>query len=97
MNEYAILEKGQVKVCDVQTWIEMFKGIEQRRVALTHTGNGDVSTVFLGLNHGFGEKPLWFETLVFGGTWDGEMDRYETLAEAQAGHDRMVVRVKQGE
>lgn len=48
-----------------------------------------VSTVFLGLDHGFGSKggPVLFETMVFGGQHDGEMVRYQTWEEAEAGHE----------
>jgi hypothetical protein len=53
-----------------------------------------VSTVFLGINHGFAdETSLWFETMVFGGDLDGEQDRYETWEEAEVGHAAMVARV----
>ncbi len=49
-----------------------------------------VSTVFLSLNHSSGEgPPLLFETMVFGGEHDGDMDRYSTWEEAEQGHKRM--------
>lgn len=71
--------------------------IEDKRVALTELGNlGSVSTVFLRMDHNFtGEgPPVLFETLVFGGKLDGKMERYCTEAEALAGHERMVERVR---
>lgn len=50
-----------------------------------------VSTVFLGLDHGYGEgPPILFETLVFGGPLDQSGDRYCTWEEAEAGHERWV-------
>jgi hypothetical protein len=54
-----------------------------------------VSTIFLGLNHRyFGDgPPLLFETMVFGGELDKELERYETKAQALVGHDEMVARV----
>lgn len=46
-----------------------------------------VSTVFLALDHGWGEgPPLLFETRVFGGPLDGETYRYSTWEEAEGGH-----------
>jgi hypothetical protein len=47
-----------------------------------------VSTVFLGLDHGWGddEDPLLFETMVFGGPNDQDCIRYTTWAEAERGH-----------
>jgi len=58
-----------------------------------------VSTVFLGIDHGhdFGQsgyKPLLFETMVFGGPLDGQIQRYATWTGAEAGHAKMVQKVK---
>ncbi len=54
-----------------------------------------VSTVFLGIDHAFTDKvpPILFETLVFGGDLGGEIERYATWEEAEAGHNAMVARV----
>lgn len=53
-----------------------------------------VSTVWLGLDHQFGEgKPLIFETMVFpkeGDYIELDLDRYSTLEEAKLGHKKMV-------
>jgi len=50
-----------------------------------------VSTVFLGLDHGYGDgPPVVFETMVFGGKYSDEMWRYATYDEAEAGHQRML-------
>lgn len=58
-----------------------------------------VSTVFLGLDHNWSmqenAKPILFETLVFGGVLDGEMDRYFTKEEALLGHQNMCQRVRE--
>lgn len=61
------------------------------QVANTKEAGWRVSTVFLGLDHAFGaQPPLLFETLIFSGPLDGEMERYSTWAEAEAGHARFV-------
>jgi len=53
-----------------------------------------ISTVFLGIDHNFGDgPPLLFETMVFGGKLDQEQDRYSTYDEAITGHDKMKRRV----
>lgn len=54
-----------------------------------------VSTVWLGLDHGWGDgKPLIFETMVFGGSMADELcQRYSTEAEAEAGHREVVATV----
>ena len=66
-----------------------------KRVALDNIGDVRISTVFLGLNHGYDNEILLFETMVFGGALDEEMDRYRTYEEAEAGHRAMVERVKE--
>lgn len=54
-------------------------------------GKAHVSTVFLGLDHGFDDgDPVLFETMIFGGEHDREMWRYCTWAEAVEGHERAV-------
>ena len=48
-----------------------------------------ISTVFLGLDHRFGDDdgaPLVFETLVFGGRFDGACRRYASWDAAMDGH-----------
>jgi hypothetical protein len=51
----------------------------------------EISTVFLGLDHNFGQgPPLLFESMVFGGEDDGEMVRYSTWEEAETGHKLLV-------
>lgn len=64
-------------------------------VAKTEIGAVKVSTVFLGLDHAYGdEPPVLFETLVFGGAHDQEQVRYSTWAAAEAGHATWVRRVE---
>lgn len=54
-----------------------------------------VSTVFLGIEHGFHNgKPVLFETMVFGGKHNGYQDRYTSLTEAFEGHETVVNLVK---
>ena len=60
-----------------------------------------VSTVFLGIDHGWGDKPRWFETMIFGDRdvmWSlggrnrllrttlDYQQRYATWQEAEIGH-----------
>jgi hypothetical protein len=61
-------------------------------------GTIHVSTVFLGIDHGFGEAaPVLFETMVFGGELDLFQDRYATWNEAVAGHRLAVANAKAAE
>ena len=56
-----------------------------------------VSTVFLGLDHGFGNgPPVLFETMIFSGSNGQQQWRYGTVEEARAGHAH-AVRVACGE
>ena len=78
---------------DLMAWSKWFeKG--DRVVAKTSVGEAEVSTVFLGLDHSFGgSAPLLYETMVFGGPFDGEQERYATKDQAQAGHAEWVAKV----
>ena len=54
----------------------------------------EISTVFLGINHQYSNgKPRIFETMIFGGKYDQEMERYSTWNEAEEGHKRWVERI----
>lgn len=55
----------------------------------------DVSTVWLGVDHSFGDgPPIIFETMVFGnGDGDQYMQRYVTEEQARAGHAETVALV----
>lgn len=80
---------------DLLKWAKWFDSDEHRRVAFDQIGDVRISTVFLGLDHRFGQgEPLLFETMIFGETSDGWSDRYSTWAEAEAGHARAVALVK---
>lgn len=66
------------------------------RIGSTHVGSVWVSTVWLGLDHRFGDgPPLIFETMVFGGAFDQEGDRYSTKEQAEAGHAEWCEKVRE--
>jgi hypothetical protein len=100
---YFVLDvDGEPLPVDLDTWAEWYTpdNMDKRIVARDRDeapGATDVliSTVFLALDHNFtndGPPVLW-ETLVFGGPLDGEMDRYTSRAAALAGHQAMCRRV----
>ena len=114
---HAILnEKHEViPVRDWREWAEWMEtgfgpGAENnRRVAEIHINGWWVSTVFLGINHGFYGPPQWFETMVFeeyppppeiGGKIRALLDemqvRYATWPEAEAGHAAIVEMIRCG-
>jgi len=97
MNDKYILDENHNPILcnDLLKWAEWLEKADRRVDKTTITEGVEVSTVFLGLDHSFGEgKPLLFETMVFGGKSDGGMDRYATWDEAVAGHKKMVEKVK---
>lgn len=97
MNDKYILDGHKVVECDdLMEWAQWFETAD-RHVDKTMVGDIKVSTVFLGLDHRFGEgEPELFETMIFddGGEFDEEMWRYATWEEAVAGHKKAVEKVE---
>ena len=99
MSDYYVLrDKKAVKIERPDAVLQWAKEYEtdrmsNRRVAETLL-DGDkvrVSTVFLGLDHSFGQgAPLLFETLIFGGPHSDYQERYSTWDEAEVGHAKAV-------
>jgi len=104
IDTYILEGHTPVQEPDLMKWERWFETAE-RRVALTEK-NGirllhylskrfepvRISTVFLGINHQFfGEgKPLLFETMVFGGPFDGQIEQCSTWEQAERQHKEMV-------
>jgi len=70
---------------------------DYKRVAVTEAGDVRISTVWLGLDHGYDGEVLIFETMQFGGQGDQDCERYSTLEEAEEGHAAWVKRIREGE
>jgi hypothetical protein len=95
MSGHFILDGHDPKPAEFLEWALWF-GANDRRVAWDKFDGVEVSTVFLGLDHRFGDgPPLIFETMIFGGQLDEETERYSTWDEAVAGHKKMVERVRE--
>jgi len=91
---YVLDENGEPKhEPDMHEWGRWLVEREaDRRIAHTMVGDVRISTVFLGLDHSFGQcklSVLW-ETMVFGGPHDKYCDRYTSRADADDGHKRTV-------
>lgn len=74
-------------------WSKSISDLEYKRVAYDEVDGGtiQVSTVWLGLNHQYGDgPPLIFETMVFGGPNDNDCYRYASEEEALEGHKKCV-------
>lgn len=92
---YILKDKKPVKETDLIKWSIWME--ESNRTVKKDILPKDitVSTVFIGLC--FYEKPLLFETMVFGGKLDMHIDRYCTWEEALKGHEEIVKKVKESE
>jgi len=59
-------------------------------VAKDEFGDITVSTVFIGIamnETSCNQEPIVFETMIFGGDYDGFQDRYSTWDDAVSGHN----------
>lgn len=87
-------------VIDWALWYGRASVSGERHIALDEIAGIRVSTIFLGIDHGFSffneeAKPVLFETMVFAGDWsEEEMRRYCTYEEAEAGHKEIVANIK---
>jgi len=94
---YILTEDKEVQQVDFETYAawENAGGVRARCVRRTEVGDAYVSTVFLMIDHRFGDAgpPVVFETMVFGGAYDQHQDRYTTYYDAVYGHQQVVNRV----
>jgi hypothetical protein len=98
MDKYILVDKKAVPEPDVFRWARWFesanrvvKSSEIHAICAGHKiGDVNISTVFLGIDHGRGSgRRKLFETMVFGGPMDGEQDRCATWEQAEKMHERM--------
>lgn len=90
MSGKYILDGKTPVPADFITWAKWFETAD-RHVAKTYVGPHLVSTVFLGIDHQFGDgRPLLFETMVFknGSATVVYEDRCSTWDEAEQMHEK---------
>ncbi len=93
-DKYILDNRKAVPVSDLMTWVTWFEKAE-RHVANTKIGDVRVSTVFLGMDHSFGDgPPLLFETMIFGGEHNEFQERCSTWEQAEAMHERALSLVR---
>jgi hypothetical protein len=96
--KYVLDEDGNVRrEPDLMIWGRWIESAKNRIVKQEMIGDVRVSTVFLGLDHSFvdDEPPILWETMVFGGSHDHDMDRCSgTLEQAEAMHEKMVAKIR---
>jgi hypothetical protein len=103
MNALYYDRKGQP--ITMMEWAAKLDDFDGRVVAQHWIRGWMVSTVWLGIDHGFGMRavPIIFETMIFppgdeapDGVWAEQYcDRYPTEEAAQAGHDRAIASLRE--
>jgi hypothetical protein len=98
MGEHYILDGRDIKPVDLMTWARWLETNRSDKIIKQEdVGPFWVSTVFLGLDHRFGDDgpPVLFETMVFGRNADGSVNYSEvhserccTYEEAEEMHQR---------
>jgi hypothetical protein len=79
----------------IEQWRLLFEDKRYQILKQTQIGTLQVSTIWLGIDHGFGRtaEPLIFETMIFGSEED-EQWRYPTEQEALAHHDEICEQIR---
>ena len=86
-DKYILDGKTPIPCEDILEWGEFMEKEGAKRVAAHEEAGVNVSTVFLGLDHGMQSGiPILFETMIFGGEHDEYQERYTTWEEAEVGH-----------
>lgn len=99
MKYYILAGDVAVEEPDLTKWGKWFETHERQLGEDWINPSIRVSTIFLGLDHGFqpSRHPVLFETMVFGGIMDGTQLRYCFYQEAIQGHEDMVRLVRTAE
>jgi hypothetical protein len=94
LAHFILVGREPVEV-DFETWAIWYGDLDNRQVKYTQQGDVWVSTIFMGLDHNFGNRGpmILFETMAFIGSAAAGQERYATWAEAEAGHARWVNQV----
>lgn len=94
MQMYVLDGKTPVVEKDPIVWSKFSDNSSAKRVGLTPVGPVTVSTVFLGLDHQYGDgPPMLFETMAFRGDyedWEEYQTRCSTWEEAERMHQDAV-------
>jgi hypothetical protein len=86
----------------IEEWGRWFQDHNAERIIGSDTvGEENVSTVFLGIDHGYltygkDHIPVLFETMIFGGEHDQWCERWRSWDEARMGHLKTVLKLRRG-
>lgn len=80
-------DKNVVRAKDSFEWARYFESSD-RIVAKSSIADAEISTVFLGIDHRWGDgPPLLFETMIFGGEHNNYQERCSTWKQAEEMHE----------
>jgi len=103
MSEHYTLDENNNPIpCTLREWGDLYQnlcGNNKRRVGDSYVNDCHISTVFLGIDHGFGatRRPVLFETMVFDNEGnDMFQSRCCTWDEAVKMHNHAIEWVKEG-
>lgn len=96
-------EHGKLDIERMRHLDKLLSDPDYKIVGKTDVGDYEVSTVWLGVDHNFGDgKPIIFETMVFAKGTKGDVSydewcwRYSTLEEAKDAHESIVTALHEG-
>jgi hypothetical protein len=99
MIRYILKDRTPIPCVDLLEWAAWFAtNKDHMRVARDVIEGVEVSTVFLGLDHQWriGDKPLLFETMIFGGVHHSFQARASTWIDAETVHASVVDALRRG-
>jgi hypothetical protein len=86
-TQWGVIDLGTKEIVVSSNFDDFYlQDIEDRKVKVTRIFGTEVSTVFLGLNHGTEDAPLWFETMLM--PQEELIARCETYQMALEQHDK---------
>ncbi|MEH2247008.1 hypothetical protein [Nostoc sp.] len=91
MTRYYKLEEKTPVAANFEEWVTWRVEANTQVILSIVKSYISVSTVFLGINLGTIEKPKIFESLVTGGSCDGQKRLYSTWDEAVSGHFDLII------
>lgn len=97
-SRHYILNDNVVVPAELQAWANWIAH-NRVSVALDSIGSAFITTVFTGLDRGYGitPQPLIFESMVLGGKYNRLVQRYSTWDQATRGHDELVTMLYKAE
>jgi hypothetical protein len=96
-DQFILVGREVIHEPDLLKWGKWFQENRDKRIiARNDVEEIRVSTVFLGIDHSYGEGcPLQvFETMIFGGENDQYCERYSNYDDAEIGHKKALELVK---